>query len=223
MTVKRAIFGALIFVGMVIWWSSCPADMVLCAGLWIANLRVEWDPNPPYTSIRNQQDGPSLPPVIHRGLIASIDQEPLVYRYARITVSDIGGYRKLLETAGNSRTIYICSILSTPFPTDVTRRLEEFATDAGAMDGVTNLCGGTVYFRGWWSKSGTILDPDSVKMLTKVYHRTALGSETLLSQHSQVLTTTELEYHLSANFLQSFSRDERLVLKFSARFQKDIT
>ena len=130
--------------------------------------------------------------------------------YARTTASDIAGYRKLLTANANTSTEYSGSC--TPPPTDACSfAIEEFATDAGAMDGIT-MTAETVTVR-YRAKKSAGVDPSHVTV--ELYHRTSGGVETLItSTDSADLGTSYANYTWSPTITKSWGTNERLVVKF---------
>jgi len=131
--------------------------------------------------------------------------------YARTTASGISGYRKLLDSNGISETIYACTI--TQIVGNVCN-VEEFATDAGAMDGVDSDNETTTFImRARWSKNLGI-DPPHPFMVCHIYHRTAADVETEIASFSKTITIAFDTYTQDVAIDQAWGTDERLVIKY---------
>jgi len=133
--------------------------------------------------------------------------------YCRTDASDIAGYRKLLSANANTSTEYSCSKPQT----DGWCAVEEFATDAGAMDGVNSSSETTTFrIRAKWSKTGGS-DPLGPWMDVFVYHRDTSGTETQIAYYSEGITSSYVTYTESVTINKSWGTNERLVVKFRFR------
>lgn len=133
------------------------------------------------------------------------------------TASGISGYRKFLITGATKTTDYdiVVSIpASGPYPEHVA--IEEFATDAGAMDGyainaVATSCRVTAMHAGSSSNRVTIR--------ADIYHRDSGGTETLIAQGSSdvISNTTMTAYDFTVVLNKKFETNDRLVAKYIAQ------
>ena len=133
------------------------------------------------------------------------------------TSSSISGYRKFLNTGALKNTDFdiVTSIPATgPYPEEVA--IEEFATDAGALDSnymssYLSACRVTAMHAG--------ASNNRVTIRADVYHRTSGGTETLIAQGSSdaVSNTTMTAYDFNVVLNTVFGTNERLVVKYFAQ------
>jgi len=130
-------------------------------------------------------------------------------RNAKGTASDIGGYRDLQSTAG----VGFRSDRSAIAQTNQTILIEEYATDAGDLDGVNVTGVSALNWQVEARRAFSSIEDAVIEM--RWYHRTAGGSETLLdTQETTNLTTSNATYNGTASITTSFATNERLVWKF---------
>lgn len=129
------------------------------------------------------------------------------------TASSIAGYRKFLISTFLKTTNYDITVSipdAGPYPEEVA--IEEFATDAGALDAtVSNASTTTFSVRANHAGTGV----NRVTIRADIYHRTSGGTETLINQTSfGPLTTTMAQYTNSVTLNYAWSTNERLVVKY---------
>lgn len=130
-----------------------------------------------------------------------------VNRFAKSNAHAIDGYRSLL--GGGFRGTFNDRFNTAQ--TNQTILIEEYATDAGDLDGV-EVNGSDTDWVVSAKRSGTTED---AAIEIRFYHRTSGGTETLLATAETTnLTTSFVTYTGMVNFTQSFGMNELLVVKF---------
>lgn len=161
---------------------------------------------------------PDVPRVVQKGVIGTKKGRAPVNLnlYLRSTDSDITGYKDILQTFAGSATTYSGSC--TPALTCEVL-IEEFATDAGVLDGITVNAAQSWTFAAWYSSPGA----ESIRRCrVKVYHRTAAGSETLLHEFDKDVNSTQTNWVQSVPINTSWGTNERLVIKAYGYFEIEL-
>lgn len=194
------------------------------AGLWVCYLRVY----APSDDVLNQPlniVARDRPAIIQRGMIPPFTiPAGIKDLYGVDADSDLTGYQKIVTVNQGPTGFFTGGVASTPFPGTWWADIEEFATDAGTMDGLTANGDATFSFRAYWAKVATVISPSRVTIYAYMYHRTEGGVETLLDSFGVVLTQAETHYTrtmTAAN--RTFGLDERFVVKWRAKFEQGPT
>lgn len=139
-----------------------------------------------------------------------------LFRSARDTASDIGGYRKLTSAIRGLFLTRTATFTGTPIPTGE-QAIEEYATDAGDMDGVVSNASTREFGIRAQKDVGGGTEECYVRM--EVYHRTTGGTETLLASWTtpNLTDATWVDYTEDLTITQSWGTNERLVAKLVAR------
>lgn len=189
-------------------------------GTWRGNLRIG---ETAVTAIFpfQREIAPARKPGVN-GMIYQIPRQlSILTKHPRTTASDISGYSKLETANGSSGTIYACNV-SAPFAGIRDCTAEEFATDAGDLDGIlATSTNQTADFKAWYQRIAGAPAADIAQIILDFYHRTSGGTETLIETITRSITTSETQHANSFNLAnQLFGTNERLVIK--ARFHWEL-
>lgn len=168
------------------------------------------------------QTGRSLAPVTDTqrrriiqdvGVIDNVQSTSTTTFYLWDTTSDITGYRYLLTATAGLRvelSVAMDDTLEVPYEF----ALEEFTTQQNSMEG-KNSRGTSTTFSMQAYHDG---DPDRVvKIVVEIYHRTSGGTETLITEYEETISTTSTTYTESVTLNATWQNDERMVIKVRAR------
>lgn len=134
-----------------------------------------------------------------------------IARFAKGNASDIGGYRKL-DTAPGTGTLFARTAIA---GVDDRTIIEEYATDAGDMDGVAV---NVISPFSWAVSAKRSAGANDVVIDMEFLHRTAGGAETIIgTDETANLTDAYVTYTGTTNISQSFDTNERLVVKYYIR------
>jgi len=173
----------------------------------------------PDTIVTLPSDARSRPTLIHIGaMTVGSAAGPTKTLQMSNDVSDISGYR-ILQTGGLHDDDVEYTASCTPVLT-CESLIEEFATNAGAMDEV--VCTGitaTWQFGAYYSAS----DLETIRrIIGRMYHRAVDGTETLISEISQDITTTLTSYTKTSTVTSAWATNERVVIKWYAYFEVEV-
>jgi hypothetical protein len=135
--------------------------------------------------------------------------------FARNNNSDISGYKTLENENGDG---FVELTASTVPEGEITILIKEFATSGEAVAEHTAEGSTSFKYSAWWSRGGLAADA-TVQAKCEVYHRDALGYETLITEFLQGITTTETQYTRGVTVNEIFEADERFVVKWYGKFK----
>jgi RecJ-like exonuclease len=132
--------------------------------------------------------------------------------YCRTDASDISGYRKLLSSNADTSTEIACSKPQA----DGSCAIEEFSTDAGAMDGVNSSNETTTFrIRAKWVQTGGVSPAShNPRVQVYVYHRAVDTTETKIGFYYVDITSSYQNFATAITLNKSWGTNERLVIKF---------
>lgn len=147
----------------------------------------------------------------------------LLEYFAKNTVSDISGYRKMTDDSGSGTGTDYTGVVTIDSAESGTATIEEWSTDAGILDQIEIMKETfTVTFRSYWTSGGSP-DPEHAYVQCDLYRRDSGGSEVLFKTFTQNITATSTKY--TATFTDTdlwFAANERLVAKWSCYFDRII-